>query len=140
MFENDIYFGQTRLRKNYSLYLVRLTNSSSSRPIFLNDNLLRHRWFDSDYFRILFLILIYNWGSFSRNNTSHEEISHRIFLLYHTRYGQVLSSCMKKVLFFLKYLKNGWNYFDLKNWAKPWHFGLQKSINEWTLKKLYFSR
>ena len=32
--------------------------------------------------------------------------------------------------FFSKYLKNGWNYFDKKNWAKPWHFGLQKSSNK----------
>ena len=27
-----------------------------------------------------------------------------------------------------------------KNWAKPWHFGLQKSSNMWTSKELYFSR
>ena len=32
--------------------------------------------------------------------------------------------------FFSKYLKNCLNYFDKKNWAKPWHFGLQKSSNK----------
>ena len=40
--------------------------------------------------------------------------------------------------FFSKYLKNGWNYFDTKNWAKPWHFGLQKSPNKWTSKNYIF--
>ena len=30
--------------------------------------------------------------------------------------------------FFSKYLKNGWNYFDLKNWTKPLPFGLQKAL------------
>ena len=40
----------------------------------------------------------------------------------------------------LKYLKNGWNYFDKKYWTKPWHFGLQKSPNKWTPKKLNFSK
>ena len=42
--------------------------------------------------------------------------------------------------FFSKYLKNGWNYFDKKNWVKPWRFGLQKSSNKWRSKNLHFSR
>ena len=41
---------------------------------------------------------------------------------------------------FSKYLKNGWKYFDKKNWVKSWRLGLQKSSNEWKSKKLYFSR
>ena len=37
---------------------------------------------------------------------------------------------------FSKYLKNGWKYFDLKNWAKSWRYAVYKKSS----KKWYFSR
>ena len=42
--------------------------------------------------------------------------------------------------FFSKYKKNSKTILIKKNWAKPLHSSLQKSLKEWTSKKWYFRK
>ena len=59
-------------------------------------------------------------------------LNYCIFTLPYSVWSSIVIVHEKSVFFFASFFRNisktRWNYFDKKNWAKPWHFGLQKAL------------